>query len=51
MRNQGKLGLGTLIAEYGLVAKTFQKEHEGKRTAGQVGHCRQLCVLFFPLFL
>lgn len=36
MRNQGKLQLGTLIAEYGLAARAIAKEHVGKRTAGQV---------------
>lgn len=36
MRNTGKLQLGAVLAEYGLVAKTLAAEHEGKSTAGKV---------------
>ena len=36
MRNQGKLQLGAVLSEYSLAARTLAKEHEGKKSAGQV---------------
>lgn len=36
MRSQGKLQLGTLMSEYGLMAQACAAEHEGSTTAGKV---------------